>query len=163
MQIKWHNFKKYDSALAGYLFLWIVLGNLLGYVLSEHLHDVIYPNELLITDDIEKWQLRHQKCYPASNYGYEVNCKNQAAQWFWIILVSIPSMVIFLFSLNVALFHTKSIYEGIYFARVTVPVIIIIIIPAIYYWLKRNKKMALLLNFLFFSWIIYFNLMGHYR
>jgi hypothetical protein len=163
MQSKWQKFKKYYPMVAGYLFVWIVLGNLLGYVLSEHLYYVFYPDELLIEDISDQHYLRHEKCYPVSSYGYEAKCENQFLQWFWIILVSIPSFTIFCISFNVALFHTKTIFDGLYFGIAVIPFVVIVIIPAIYYWLKTNKKIACFVAFIFFYWIIWFNLTGRYK
>jgi hypothetical protein len=160
MQSKWQKFSQYYSMIAGYLFVWIVLGNLLGYVLSEHLYYVFYSDELLIEDISDQHYLRHEKCYPVSSYGYEAKCENQFLQWFWIILVSIPSVLMLFIEMNISFVYVGFTSNSKYFlwalgiSKFSAFIIVLIVLPAISYWWKRNRKIAYFSMFLFLCYCV---------
>ncbi len=141
-------------AFSGLLYAWLVLGNVIGYGLA-------YP----YIEEVQQYNSEHEEmlreCYPHLGWGgYETNCQSQVVQALYFITIGIPGIIASIFGICFGfLYRSFFDWRYDYFIEATflflwvLPVILLIIIPAFFYWEKKSKIICMLLNIIFIIFV----------
>jgi hypothetical protein len=132
--------KKHLFTLVGFLYAWMVLGNMVGWSVAS-----IYKEEH--SAYYEEYNKRPETCRPYFMWGgYEVHCKSEVADWIWTITVGIPGLLTSILATCFGLLYKNAMsqnddwfMEGVLWIPWTLPIILLIIIPGCCYWRKKSK------------------------
>ena len=146
----WMKIKRAAFVLAGVLYMWIILGGLLGYVLlyvdtssRKEISYVVDDEQLQFDADnskIEK-QTEIEQCYPKpAMLGISVRCDSAWKTTGWL-LVMIPSFVIGVFHYAFGMLIARS-PEAISFLIPCLLISIAVLYPGFQFWKKRYPQLA---------------------
>ena len=129
--------------LSGWLFLWVVLGNVLGEIL------------VLLSDG-------HGTCYPQKTWGgYETQCENTMATIGWLLLVGIPGLAIEIlatcfgfFILSIKTLSADHFFSSLHWLMFALPMMLFMI-TGFLYCKKRSAPIAIALLCLMVSQVTY--------